>query len=199
MARSQLRGLIKGVSPSVVTIETDIPGATLFIDGERVGKTPYTLRNLEPGAHKVRLELEDRAPLTREIVVEDGKTLRRAFVLGSTTTPAHDPIVGTQDPVPLSVTTPVAFGVLAGGVGISAASWVLYAVHAALFVTYSVRDGETQREYMARTAALPDRELASTASYLTYASFVGLLAVGLLTAASGAGLAVTSLFVSDDE
>jgi hypothetical protein len=198
-ARSRLRAIIVGVPPTVLVVETDIPGATLFLDGQRVGETPYTLRDLEPGPHKIRLEIDGRAPLTREIIVEEGRTVRRAFVLGSTTTPAHDPVVGTTEPAPLSVSPTLAFSILGGGVVLAAAAWALYGVHAALFMTYAVRDGETQRDYFARLDGLPDAGLAQVASYATYAGFVTLFGVGLLTAASGAGLVVASFVLPGDE
>lgn len=198
-ARSRLRSIIVGVPPTVLVVESDIPGATLFLDGQRVGETPYTLRDLEPGPHKIRLELEGRAPLTREITVEEGRTVRRAFVLSSTTTPAHDPVVGTSEPAPLSVSPGLAFTVLGGGVALAAAAWTLYGVHALLFMTYAVRDGENQREYVARLEGLPDPELAQVVSFATYAGFVTLFAVGALTAASGAGLVVAAFALPADE
>ncbi len=197
--RSRLRAIIVGIPPTVLVVETDIPGATLFLDGQRVGETPYTLRDLEPGPHKIRLELEGRAPLTREIVVEEGRTVRRAFVLSSTTTPAHDPVVGTSEPAPLSVSPILAFSVLGGGVVMAAAAWALYGVHAVLFMTYAVRDGENQRDYFTRLEGLPDAGVAQVASYASYAGFITLFAVGLLTAASGGGLVVAAFMLPGDE
>lgn len=49
--------------------------ADIYIDGKHYGTTPKIITNILIGNHKLRLEKEGCATLTKDIVVEEGKTL----------------------------------------------------------------------------------------------------------------------------
>jgi hypothetical protein len=48
-------------------------GATLLLDGQRVGHTPYTA-DVAPGSHSIHLELRGRRTVTRKVAVVAGQT-----------------------------------------------------------------------------------------------------------------------------
>lgn len=49
-------------------------GATIYLDGKRVGRTPRTLRGLDPGRHALRLEKNAHRTVTRQVRLEPGRT-----------------------------------------------------------------------------------------------------------------------------
>ncbi|QRK13738.1 serine/threonine protein kinase [Archangium violaceum] len=55
------------VGPPVLSIETDPPGARLWVDGQEVGVSPLTLETLAPGEHLVKASLEGREPVERPV------------------------------------------------------------------------------------------------------------------------------------
>ncbi len=52
------------------------PWANVTVDGRPVGTTPMRPLELAPGTHTVLLKHNDFAPLTRQVVIEPGKTHR---------------------------------------------------------------------------------------------------------------------------
>jgi len=67
--RSRLEALTR--SPALFVIRTRPPGATVAIDGRRVGRTPLDL-TLESGPHTMVLEREGYDPLERSFVATSG-------------------------------------------------------------------------------------------------------------------------------
>ena len=57
-----------------LSIETTPPGATVFINGRRVGKTPVRVGDLNGGSYSIRIEKEDFAPLSMPVVLGWGTT-----------------------------------------------------------------------------------------------------------------------------
>lgn len=49
--------------------------ADVYIDGKNYGKTPKVITDLLIGNHKLRIEKEGCAPLTKDIVIKEGETL----------------------------------------------------------------------------------------------------------------------------
>ncbi len=43
---------------ATLTVESDVPGASVFVDREFVGTAPVTLRNLAPGSKRINLSVE---------------------------------------------------------------------------------------------------------------------------------------------
>jgi hypothetical protein len=75
------------LTTGTLEIRSDVPGADVFLDGRRVGTTPYQATDLAPGTHSVRLEKagykpwEKRVDLAKQPVVRAkltaaGATLR---------------------------------------------------------------------------------------------------------------------------
>ena len=54
-------------------VNTDPPGATIFIDGKPVGVSPYEGKDLPSGTHQIKVIKEDYETWEREVVVEAGK------------------------------------------------------------------------------------------------------------------------------
>ncbi len=61
-------------APEVGTlrIETDVPGAQVFIDRQFVGMAPVTAENLKPGTHQLNVSAEGFEGIARAIDVEPG-------------------------------------------------------------------------------------------------------------------------------
>jgi hypothetical protein len=60
-------------NPSQITlsVDSDPPGASIFIDGFPGPVTPALVRNVSAGRHRITLALEDHIPVEREILVID--------------------------------------------------------------------------------------------------------------------------------
>ena len=57
---------------ATLTLESDIPGASVFIDRQFVGNTPLTLERLEPGAKQVQLTATGYDSIQRRIELVPG-------------------------------------------------------------------------------------------------------------------------------
>jgi len=62
-------------------VNTDPPGATIFIDGKLIGITPYEGKDLSTGTHKIKVVKEDYEIWEREVVVEAGKIVELQTML----------------------------------------------------------------------------------------------------------------------
>lgn len=85
-------------SPSFgrVSVESDPPGAKIFLDGRDTGRTtPATLDNVAAGAHQIRLELEGYQSVTRSVNVPRNQTVTVSVTLE----PAEGP-GGPEEPEP---------------------------------------------------------------------------------------------------
>lgn len=62
------------VAPETGTlhIETDVPGAQVFIDRQFVGATPVTAANVKPGTHQLNVSVEGYDGIAQTIDVEPG-------------------------------------------------------------------------------------------------------------------------------
>jgi hypothetical protein len=56
----------------VLRIDSDVPGAQVFIDRQFVGTTPVTAENVKPGAHQLNVSAEGFEGIARTIEVEAG-------------------------------------------------------------------------------------------------------------------------------
>jgi len=55
-----------------VTIESDVPGALVFVDRKYLGKTPITQPDLTPGAHQLNVSVQGYDPYSSTIDVKPG-------------------------------------------------------------------------------------------------------------------------------
>jgi hypothetical protein len=62
-------------TPATLAIESDPPGATVLVDGERVGTTPMEVR-LGPGEHRIETQLEGYASQSRTVEAVPGVSER---------------------------------------------------------------------------------------------------------------------------
>ena len=75
---------------ATLRLESDVPGASVFIDRQFVGNTPLTLENLEPGSKRVQLTATGFDSIQRTIALRPGQnnvTLRIKEVSLNTRTP----------------------------------------------------------------------------------------------------------------
>ena len=61
-----------GPELGTLTIDSDVPGAQVFIDRRFVGATPVTARDLTPGTHQLNVSAEGFEGIARTIDVEPG-------------------------------------------------------------------------------------------------------------------------------
>lgn len=64
-----------------VEISSNPSGATLYVDGKKVGVTPQKLEGVLVGIHEIRLEFEGYAPLRATITVDESTLQKRSFTL----------------------------------------------------------------------------------------------------------------------
>ncbi len=62
----------KPVTATSLRLESDVPGASVFIDRQFVGNTPLTLDNIEPGSKRVQLTAAGFDSIQRTIEVKPG-------------------------------------------------------------------------------------------------------------------------------
>ena len=63
-------------STGSLRITANVPGATVLLNGSRLGLAPQLAQDLEPGPHRVRVERFGHAPFEREIEVAAGQEAR---------------------------------------------------------------------------------------------------------------------------
>ena len=64
-----------------LVIESRPSGATVFVDGRRMGTTPMSLPDSSPGTHRIRLEMEGFSPWVTTADVQAGARTRVAASL----------------------------------------------------------------------------------------------------------------------
>jgi hypothetical protein len=57
-------------------VSADVEGATVYLDGERVGEAPYREEGLRPGRYEVRVERQGYRPFRSEVRISAGKRAR---------------------------------------------------------------------------------------------------------------------------
>ena len=126
-AKAMVRAAVADRPVALVFIDTEMPGATVRIDGAELGRTPITTPlAVEPGTRKMVLSQEGRAPLSVTLTLKPWQIFRESYVLGSVRPdPTIEPTVGvpttTEPPSaaaeePPPGTAPV-IGYVAAGVG----------------------------------------------------------------------------------
>ena len=65
----------------VLVIESRPTGATVFVDGRRVGTTPMSLPDASPGTHRIRLEMTGFSPWVTTANIQAGVRTRVAASL----------------------------------------------------------------------------------------------------------------------
>jgi TonB family protein len=60
------------VAPEPGLVQTEPPGAAVWLDGREVGRSPISVGELAPGAHSMRVELPGHAPTGFEFTVVAG-------------------------------------------------------------------------------------------------------------------------------
>lgn len=196
VVQASVVGMIRGSAPTIVVVDSDLPGVEVSIDGVKSGKTPLTLVDeLAPGEHRVQLAKEGRAPLTTTIDVVAGEANSFTFPLGGGGPSAVDPSIGGRPPsttvMPVVAYATAGVGatlfVVAGGLG------------AGYGYTYAWRKGVAD-EASANGGVVAEPGLMKTYDAMDKASIP--LAIGAITAAGvGAvllGTGVALLFLPGD-
>jgi hypothetical protein len=102
-------------APAVLTLETTPPGAEVYVDEERVGKTgpegKLKISTLGPGEHRVRVSAAGYDDLSRSVTLTAGQTTVVAVALA-----AEKPAVTESPAAPQSrEPTPVGTGIVPAG------------------------------------------------------------------------------------
>lgn len=218
VARVVAAAAVTGKPITVVMLKTDVPGAEVFLDGERVGKTPLTLADqVTPGPHRVELRLEGRAPVTQNIDVRAGEVTRVGAVMGAGGAGVVEPVVGAggdvqEDPPPPGSADVAGIDPLFGYLTLGAAAAVAL-VGGGLYLGYlgywqsklprpcgsaeelalnpSERSCESQREAVERLSR-EGKEIEATMSTL-YGSMIVAEIVAAALALTGVGLVIAAL------
>jgi len=142
LTRDAVRAAILGETPTTLVVETDVPGATVFLDGTRVGVTPWVGRKLTPGRHEVRLELDGRAPIKRTLDVRAGQTERIAVVMSAGNPPVRTAAVnGGGGEGDVEISPPMAWTMV--GVGSTVAVLGVVVIGGGLFNAW-LHDGQAR-------------------------------------------------------
>ncbi len=128
----RLEHVLQQLGVQQVTIFSTPEGATVSLDGDVVGRTPWT-GETTPGQHRVRVTLDGHAPAVAEFSLAEDRTLDVKLVLseGSEPEPAPEPEVARpaleqevveDTPVPPKrssgrLVRPLTWAVLGGGAG----------------------------------------------------------------------------------
>ena len=70
-----LAGVLPPV-PGVMRVRTEPEGATLYVDGDKAGTTPLSVKDLKAGMHRIRLNLSGYQDYKQKVEVEKGKTAK---------------------------------------------------------------------------------------------------------------------------
>jgi hypothetical protein len=96
-------------SPPVLLIETSPPGAEVYIDEERAGKTSpegrLKVSNLPPGQHRLRASLEGHQDYSRNVDLSAAQTTVVAVALVAEKPPAAETPAPTSAPAPATAPT----------------------------------------------------------------------------------------------
>jgi hypothetical protein len=57
---------------ATLVVESDVPGASVFLDREYLGETPLRVANLAPGARQLNLSATGHESISREVTLEPG-------------------------------------------------------------------------------------------------------------------------------
>jgi TonB family protein len=79
---------VPAVTSGTLHVESTPPGATVSVDGEKIGKTPLDAPDLALGSHEVKLELDSYAPATVSVMLTAQAPLTEVRQTLSRTVPA---------------------------------------------------------------------------------------------------------------
>lgn len=85
MSAGELQNLYLKMQPLDGTLQLNsVPeGGRIYINDKFSGKAPLVVTNLEPGTYKVRVELEGFSSVSREIIIQNGKSVSEEFRLSN--------------------------------------------------------------------------------------------------------------------
>jgi hypothetical protein len=100
LGRELVRGVVSGQRPAFLIVETDSPKAEVWLDGKKIGETPFKGK-VPTGDHTMILRQEGKAPLTKQLTLAAGATLREVHSLNAAGPPVEiKPEVAPDDPPP---------------------------------------------------------------------------------------------------
>lgn len=100
LGRELVRGVVVGQRPAFLFVDTDTPKVEVWLDGKKIGETPFKGK-VPAGDHTMLLCQEGKAPLTKQITVAAGATLRESHSLGAAGPPVEiKPEVAPDKPPP---------------------------------------------------------------------------------------------------
>ncbi|MDP2342314.1 MAG: PEGA domain-containing protein [Deltaproteobacteria bacterium] len=101
IAEAWVAGAVKGATPTVLVVSSDLEGTEVVVDNIPRGKTPLTLIDQIPvGEHALLMRREGRAPLSRTIQVVAGMNREHGVLSAGGPAMKSDPVVGTVKTLP---------------------------------------------------------------------------------------------------
>jgi hypothetical protein len=187
-------------APGSLRIQTDPPGATIFVDNSDMGMAPCANDTIRPGSHKIRIELDSYEQMTADISVSSGQTVNKKFNLKHTKAwkdsvesarRAAEAVASTGKPQKKHRMVPkIVFGVLAVGSGVAGV------VFNNLEQKKIVHDTELKQEYAASGNSNTSYYLGQLESNATAARSLNTMrnACYILAGACAVGFAVSFAF-----
>ncbi len=74
-------------------VESDVPGAMVFLNRQYLGETPLVSRDVSPGTHQLNVQVEGRDPVVQTIEVQPTGDTRIAVELAASRLDARVPVV----------------------------------------------------------------------------------------------------------
>ena len=118
-------------------------GATVTIDGQELGPTPWVAKGLTAGHHEVRVSLDGYFPVKRRVKITDGETTPLTVTLLNQA--EHEALQSEH-----TIKSVLGWTSLVAGVGMLGTAGTLFAIKGS---KASIRDGEYQRYLDATTSA----------------------------------------------
>jgi hypothetical protein len=87
--------LVEADAKSVLTVVSDPPNAAVAVDGQPMGRTPVTLRDMPPGPHTVAVSMSGRQTVTKTVELPPFGSQEVLVNL-----PAEEPKVAKTEPTP---------------------------------------------------------------------------------------------------
>jgi hypothetical protein len=84
-AAVDVSGKGEAAGKALLSVEADVPGARVLLDGREIGKTPLRNRETAPGKYRLRVEKEGYEPYEKAVTLEKGRTFTRTVSLSPET------------------------------------------------------------------------------------------------------------------
>ncbi len=99
LGKELVRGVISGQRPAFLFVDTDVPKAEVWLDGKKIGETPFKGK-VPTGDHTLVLRQEGKAPVSKPLSIAPGAIIRESHSLGAAGPPVEIKPEVAPDPPP---------------------------------------------------------------------------------------------------